>query len=196
MPCGDNSLWPNTTLFNYIWPSPIWGSSKSPWRLFVKLLIWWPAAHSIILAMIHQPQFGRLPGLVVVFSQMFSLVSFVWLIFQISKWLMYGSRMLLLGICVFTVISQNLKLLRMALSQHLQSVFFVRLLILGFGQSDLLPLCWFYLLWMVWREMIFALLRMSIRLFGWIVILRKSKFSCGSSVIVVLLTAFKIVRRK
>lgn len=81
----------------------------------------------------------------------------------------------------------------MALSQHLQSVFILEISDSWIWNIDLLPLSRSNLLWMIWREMILAMLWMSIQLFGWIVIPRK--FSCESLIIVlsILLTVFNVI---
>lgn len=152
---------------------------SSPWSLEVHLSynIWRPIAPDIILAMVRPSLFGRTSGSIVVLYSLLSLAFFVWLAIRILGWLVFGCRMLLLGICTFATISNGW-------SYH--SIYslsiFVPLLILGFGRSTphLPPLS--SLLSMIWWELIITMLWMFIRLFGWIVFQRKLKIFCGSLV--------------
>lgn len=107
-----NALWRLLIVTKYyfsncIWPLSIRGSSKSPWKFIFQ------TTNLVVSRTWHHlgKWYIYLPGLIMVFSQVFSLTSIVLLVFQISRWLMFGLRMLLLGICVFIVISWLLKLL-------------------------------------------------------------------------------------
>ena len=125
----------------------------------MNLLPWWPIAPSIILTMILPSLFGRTSSSIVVLYHLLSLAFFVWLTIQILGWLMFGWRMLLLGICTFAAISMIPKLSIGWPYHNIYSLsIFVLMLIFGYERSNPHLPSLSNLLTMIWWELVIAML--------------------------------------